>query len=503
MNLLEKTRGATGARIIVGSAFFWAWLDALFMSLLFVRPEAEGLMAELAATSVFGLSLPWLALALAQPAACNALLARKRAPLAFAALGTAGSLLFALAGASLNAAALAAGGLCAGAYMAASQLGWGATYCQDGERSATPFVAGGFACAILVDAPLLFMVPEAAAVFASLLPLASGALLATVPSEQRSYRRTPPPRRIATASQSSLRSHLKAHLGTSMTLLCAVSLVMTGFGYLQHLVSFSPIAGDGASGGILVQVARGVASILIFAIVVLAKRRPSPVYRVGLLAMIAGFMLMAFLFGTDLFWVSGAIVIGGYTILDLLIWVAFSQIAYAQSRDALRTVALMRLIAVLCSAAGAAIGIALVGFDEAPSGNVAAETTVVGYLVVIATVLLLSSEDMWMLFGRPRPDGMTGDDSAGREARLAAWFERIGLTAREREIASLLASGRTQPWIAERLGISENTVGTHVRHIYQKAGVHDRQQFIDLASSPDETPSPEPREVPESLTGDA
>lgn len=193
MNLLEKTRGATGARIIVGSAFFWAWLDALFMSLLFVRPEAEGLMAELAATSVFGLSLPWLALALARPAACNALLARKRAPLAFAALGTAGSLLFALAGASLNAAVLAAGGLCAGAYMAASQLGWGATYCQDGERSATPFVAGGFACAILVDAPLLFMVPEAAAVFASLLPLASGALLATVPSEQRSYRRTPPP----------------------------------------------------------------------------------------------------------------------------------------------------------------------------------------------------------------------------------------------------------------------------------------------------------------------
>ena len=89
-----------------------------------------------------------------------------------------------------------------------------------------------------------------------------------------------------------------------MTLLCAVSLVMTGFGYLQHLVSFSPIAGDGASGGILVQVARGVASILIFAIVVLAKRRPSPVDRVGLLAMIAGFMLMAFLFGTDLFWVS-------------------------------------------------------------------------------------------------------------------------------------------------------------------------------------------------------
>jgi DNA-binding CsgD family transcriptional regulator len=30
------------------------------------------------------------------------------------------------------------------------------------------------------------------------------------------------------------------------------------------------------------------------------------------------------------------------------------------------------------------------------------------------------------------------------------------------------------------LGISENTVGTHMRHIYQKMGVHNRQDFIDV-----------------------
>ena len=110
----------------------------------------------------------------------------------------------------------------------------------------------------------------------------------------------------------------------------------------------SPIASDGYPNGILVQVARGVTAVLVFAIVVLGRRRASAVYRVGLLAMIAGFMLMAFLFGTNLFWVSGAIIISGYTILDLLIWVAFSQIAYAQSRDPLKTIALMRLLAVLC-----------------------------------------------------------------------------------------------------------------------------------------------------------
>lgn len=98
MKSLERVHGTTGIKIIIGSAFFWAWLDALFMSMFFVRPEAEGFMAEMATIAVFGLSLPWLALSLAKPAACNGLLAKKRVPLAFAALGTAGSLLLLLAG---------------------------------------------------------------------------------------------------------------------------------------------------------------------------------------------------------------------------------------------------------------------------------------------------------------------------------------------------------------------------------------------------------------------
>lgn len=491
MNLLERVHGAAGIKIIIGSAFFWAWLDALFMSAFFVHPEAEGFMAELAAVAVFGLSLPWLVLALLKPAACNSLLGQKRVPLAFAALGAVGSLLFLLAGLRLNWIALAAGGVCAGAFMAAFQLAWGAAYCHDGERSATPYVAGGFACAIIIDTPLLFMIPEAAAVFSALLPLVSGAFFVALAPELRTYRRTTP---LDPLPKRGLRSRLKVHLGTSMMLLCAVALVMTGFGYLQHLVSFSPVASDGSANGILVQVARGITALLVFAIVVVGKRRASTVYRVGLLAMIAGFMMMAFLFGTDLFWVSGAIIISGYTILDLLIWVAFSQIAYAQSRDPLKTIALMRLLAVLCYVVGALVGILLVGNDEIMHGNVAAETTVVGYLVVIATVLLLSSEDMWMLFGRTRPGELSGDDRASQEARIDAWFDRIGLTTREREIGVLLAYGRTQPWIAERLSISENTVGTHVRHIYQKAGVHGRQEFIDFVFSPDQSMSPEPRE---------
>jgi DNA-binding NarL/FixJ family response regulator len=44
----------------------------------------------------------------------------------------------------------------------------------------------------------------------------------------------------------------------------------------------------------------------------------------------------------------------------------------------------------------------------------------------------------------------------------------------------MLVEGRSIPYIKETLYISGNTVKTHVRHIYQKTCVHDRQELIDL-----------------------
>jgi DNA-binding NarL/FixJ family response regulator len=51
------------------------------------------------------------------------------------------------------------------------------------------------------------------------------------------------------------------------------------------------------------------------------------------------------------------------------------------------------------------------------------------------------------------------------------------LTRREREVATLLAQGLTDRQIAERLVISEGTVGVHVTHILAKLDVHSRAQI--------------------------
>jgi DNA-binding NarL/FixJ family response regulator len=52
------------------------------------------------------------------------------------------------------------------------------------------------------------------------------------------------------------------------------------------------------------------------------------------------------------------------------------------------------------------------------------------------------------------------------------------LTPRELEILSLIAMGLTNREIADRLGISHNTVKTHVGHILEKLGLRNRTEAV-------------------------
>ncbi|TCB98463.1 response regulator transcription factor [Micromonospora zingiberis] len=55
------------------------------------------------------------------------------------------------------------------------------------------------------------------------------------------------------------------------------------------------------------------------------------------------------------------------------------------------------------------------------------------------------------------------------------------LTAREREILTLIAQHLTNPQIAARLGLSTKTVRNHVSNIFAKLQVADRAQAISMA----------------------
>jgi DNA-binding CsgD family transcriptional regulator len=59
-----------------------------------------------------------------------------------------------------------------------------------------------------------------------------------------------------------------------------------------------------------------------------------------------------------------------------------------------------------------------------------------------------------------------------------AW--RYHLSERESQVVLLLARGRNAARIQEELCLSKSTVSTHRQHVYEKLGIHTRQELIDL-----------------------
>lgn len=57
-------------------------------------------------------------------------------------------------------------------------------------------------------------------------------------------------------------------------------------------------------------------------------------------------------------------------------------------------------------------------------------------------------------------------------------MDKFILTKREKEVFTLLVSGKTTKEIAEELGISEKTVRNHISNTMQKLGVKGRSQAV-------------------------
>ena len=114
-------------------------------------------------------------------------------------------------------------------------------------------------------------------------------------------------------------------------------------------------------------------------------------------------------------------------------------------------------------------------------------------ILLVSYLFVLPEHDLRVATGEALPDadGASAPASDGRGAagavaddgELAAMAERYGLSPRETEVFLLLARGRDTAYIQKSLFISAGTVSSHRRRIYQKMGVHTKQELLDLVEA--------------------
>lgn len=189
--------------------------------------------------------------------------------------------------------------------------------------------------------------------------------------------------------------------------------------------------------------------------------------------------------------------LGGYPALTVILrgmarrltfLMLFALVISAGSRQAADRIA----AACLGASSLASVAAALVTWLGAVAGESAGSAVRTAALVLALLVMA------WMVarrLGAPAPAAVYAGDVRGEgaeagdgrdgaraasdaRAEVEAFLEGKGLTARELEVAGLLAEGLPAAEIAERLSLSPATVRVHSSHIYGKCGVSAQAEFV-------------------------
>lgn len=232
--------------------------------------------------------------------------------------------------------------------------------------------------------------------------------------------------------------------------------------------------------------------------------------------MIVGFCAYSFVAEGDR-WLAFAAIGCGFYSFEGLIWLLYPQFVLKLKHSSLIVFGWSRVLFHLCGFAGVTVGYVLVerGMAQPPALNLICLGIVM--LLVMTMTYLFTEHDLRKLISGTRTSDGKGDagarageravggpynetasgDGAERDGTLGSGPRAAGetlehersvaklaadhrLSPRETEVLELLAKGRSAPFIAEEFTVSVGTVKTHIRHIYEKLGIHSKQELLDL-----------------------
>jgi DNA-binding CsgD family transcriptional regulator len=216
-------------------------------------------------------------------------------------------------------------------------------------------------------------------------------------------------------------------------------------------------------------------AILIFiTIFVSHKSDLSLIYRFVLVFFIAGVLFSPYEGTTGL--LAAVVTNTGYSAFELIFWIALSNISYRYHIPALRTFGFGRLAWVIGVYLGATYPPPFI-VEQIQQSAVHLPFFLVSLLIVlvVATYAFILPEHNIVAI----TTGL-GNHRGSLQSRCKTLSEKYSLSQRENEVLVLLVKGRNLASIKETLNISAGTVSTHRQRIYQKMGIHSRQDLLDL-----------------------
>ena len=116
-----------------------------------------------------------------------------------------------------------------------------------------------------------------------------------------------------------------------------------------------------------------------------------------------------------------------------------------------------------------------------PSDSYSAIGLLLVALLIVTAVWLLNDKTIAEFLWSDSNSNVEGEaEKADEKEKIREMAETYSLTPREAEVLELLGKGRSSSFIAEHFCVSNNTIRSHVLHIYSKLDVHSRQEVITL-----------------------
>lgn len=359
-------------------------------------------------------------------------------------------------------------------------LGWGVLFCTLDARWAAGLTAGSFMLSGILYGAISLIPGPLSGVIVAFLPLASALMMALCPN------RGPHPftmRSHAPSAEKSRISELKGLLcgPFSSRALIGITLTMVVSGGLRTYTGLEAPAVYHDPFIVSLSTFVVAALFLVYsAFVPHTSLKLGPLYRIAAPLFAIGIAALT-VFNEPDSGIAYFAASAGSMFIDMLTWVLLIEIARSSRLSALVIFAVGRFAIHAGMAAGEILALA---FSDM---MVAFCVSSIVILVVVAG-FMFSDRDSMLVFepveeGEIAPQQSESNEDAAAptmDDRIASVAEKFGLTAREKEVFTLWATGHGAKSIEEKLVLSSATVRTHIRHIYEKLDVHSRAELIEL-----------------------